>query len=198
MAGSLRRLSFNLWYFLHPPWDSGISPPELMEFINDHHPGRALDLGCGTGTNVITLAQKGWAVTGVDFAPRAISIAQRKIRAAGVSAEVHVGDVTQLSGIEGPFDFILDLGCFHGLESKGKEKYLLQLDRVCNPSGMWLLYGFFKQLDKLSGPGLSAMDVDKVLERFELVSRKDGWDRRKRPSAYFLLKKNDRLLSSPP
>jgi hypothetical protein len=29
----LRRLIFNLRYFSKAPWDSGISPPELLEFI---------------------------------------------------------------------------------------------------------------------------------------------------------------------
>ena len=73
-----RRFLFHYWYFRQPPWDTGISPPELLEFIQNHRAGRAIDIGCGTGTNVITLAQAGWDVTGVDFAPRAIKLAQQK------------------------------------------------------------------------------------------------------------------------
>jgi hypothetical protein len=41
----VRRLNFNLLYLFNPPWDSGISPPELLDFLQDHKPGRALDLG---------------------------------------------------------------------------------------------------------------------------------------------------------
>jgi methylase of polypeptide subunit release factors len=63
-----RKLFFNLWYFRDPPWDTGISPPELIDFINSNPPGKALDIGCGTGTNAIRLAKEGWRVTGVDFA----------------------------------------------------------------------------------------------------------------------------------
>ncbi len=71
-----RRLAFNFWYFRKPPWDSGISPPELLEFIRTHPAGKAIDLGCGTGTNVITLAKAGWQVTAW-ISPRAPSAWQK-------------------------------------------------------------------------------------------------------------------------
>ena len=81
----LRRFQFNFWYFRNPPWDSGITPPELFEFIHSHPAGRAIDIGCGTGTNVITLAKTGWQVTGFDFAARAIQIAKGKAKKSALS-----------------------------------------------------------------------------------------------------------------
>lgn len=187
--GIFRRWLFNLWYFKRPPWDSGISPPELMEFIRNSQPGRVLDLGCGTGTNIITLAKNGWQVTGVDFAPHAISIARRKVQAAGVAADLHVSDVTRLDGIDGPFDFVLDLGCFHGLQVDERARYLNQLQRVCAPQAMWLLYGFLNETDMKQGTGMVSSDIEKILAGFDLVSRQDGVDRGERPSAYFLFRK---------
>ena len=41
----LSRIAFNFWYFLRPPWDSGITPPELLAFLKGHPAGRAIDLG---------------------------------------------------------------------------------------------------------------------------------------------------------
>jgi SAM-dependent methyltransferase len=184
-----RRLTFNLFYLGNPPWDSGISPPELMDFLDKHEPGRAIDLGCGTGTNVITLAQRGWQVTGVDFVGRAIKQARRKARDAGIQANLQVGDVTNLDNIHGPFDFALDLGCFHGLSDAGKGAYLENLERLLAPGGHWMMYGFFRSAADQSGPGLVATDIERIQSRMTLASRQDGTDRHERSSAYFLFQK---------
>ena len=184
----LRRLSFNFRYFGTPPWDRGISPPELFEFISTHPPGRAIDLGCGTATNVITLAQADWQVTGVDFAPRAIAIGRRKLRAANVQAKLRVGDVTHLGDIHAPFDLALDMGCFHGVNDRAA--YLAELTRLLAPGGFWLLYGIFRPAPPQPGPGLAEADLELIHTRMTPVWRRDGFDRRERPSAWFLFQKN--------
>jgi len=186
----LRRLSFNFWYFRNPPWDSGISPPELLEFIQTHPAGKAIDLGCGTGTNVITLARAGWQVTGVDFALPAIRMAKNKLAHANIHADVRVGDVTKLANITGPFDLALDLGCFHGLTSQDRSDYLTQLQRILGPNGFWLLYAFLSPGTPRSGHGLAEAEIDLISAQFSLVSRRDGFDKRERPSAWFLFQKN--------
>jgi len=185
----LRRIAFHLSYFRRPPWDSGLTPPELLAFLKSHPPGRAIDLGCGTGTNVITLARLGWQATGVDFIPRAIDQACKKAKLAGVSADLRVGDVTRLDGIDGPFDFVLDLGCFHGLTEKEKGDYLRQIDRIMAPGGAWFLYAFLRPGANVSPPGLSPVDLERLSARFILHSRTEGFERGVRPSAYFVFQK---------
>ena len=183
----LRRLTFNFWYLRKPTWDSGITPPELFQFIQSHPAGRAIDLGCGTGTNVVTLAKTGWQVTGIDFALRAIQIARRKLKAQNVSAALLVGDVTRVR-IDSQFELALDIGCFHGLDNKAA--YLTQLDRLLAPNGFWLVYGFFKQDSNPSTPGLVPADLDLIASHaLTLISRKDGFDKKERPSAWFLFQR---------
>src|SRR5438045_6610553 len=80
------------------PWDSGVPPPELIEVIEGARrlpAGRALDIGCGTGTTTVYMASKGWQVTGVDFVPRAIRAAGAKAAAARLPVAFLVGDVTR-------------------------------------------------------------------------------------------------------
>ena len=187
MHNFLRRLTFRLWYLFDPPWDTGISPPELLDFIENHPAGKAIDIGCGTGTNVITLAQAGWQVTGVDFVPHAIKMAKRKVQKAGIQAELHVRDVTHLKGIAGPFDLALDIGCFHSI-GESKADYLAELERILAPGGHWLMYGFFNP--DQSGPGMAEADLDLIPASLTQVWRQDGFDRGERTSAWFLYQKN--------
>ncbi len=188
-----RRILFQYMYFHRPPWDTGISPPELLEFIQTHNPGRAIDIGCGTGTNLITLANAGWKVTGVDFAPRAIKFARQKLRQAGVQANLLIRDVTKLQGVTGTFDLALDLGCFHGISQEGKQKYLEGLDRILAPNGFWLMYGFLKSDPHQTRSGLLESEISLISSRLTLLSRRDGLDNGAKPSAWFLYQKHTSL-----
>jgi SAM-dependent methyltransferase len=179
----LERLKFILMYFGRPPWDTGVSPPELIDFLKSHPPGRAIDLGCGTGTNVLTLAQAGWEVTGIDFVPQAIQAARKKVRKAGAAADLRLGNVTQLDGIQGTFNLVLDIGCFHSLPNSDRQKYLNNLLELLAPGGSFLMYVFFRQPGQ-DGPGVSESELQQIASIFRLAWRKDGTERGTRPSAW--------------
>jgi len=188
----LQRLIYSLWYFFRPPWDRGISPPELMDFIQHHPPGRAFDLGCGTGTNVITLARNGWEATGVDFAWPAIRLAREKARCAGVKADFFVDEVAHPRQVTGVFDLVLDIGCYHGLNLMQSRDYVRNLERLLSPTGTYLMYGFFKSPGS-SGPGLSEESLALLMDRFYLIERVNGTERGWRPSAWFTFRRTSIL-----
>jgi SAM-dependent methyltransferase len=103
-------------------------------------PGRALDLGCGTGTNVRYLLDHGWDVTGIDFVPRAMRTAKRK----SASGNLLLGDVTKLAdlGVSGPFDLMFDCGCFHSIPDARREAYVSGVARVARPGATLLMFAF--------------------------------------------------------
>jgi len=171
----LHRLFFELFYFRKPPWDTGITPPELEAFIQSHHAGRALDLGCGTGTNAIYMAQKGWEVTGVDFVGRAIHSARIKAQRAGVRVDFRREDVTRLRGIQASFDLILDIGCFHTLTAEGRLRCVKNLERLLATCGTYLLYAFGRDTQN-SNQGLYPEDLMRLEEMFRHIKREDGSD----------------------
>jgi len=190
MKEFLNRLTFLLSYFGNPPWDTGVSPPELLEFIQNHPPGHALDLGCGTGTNAITLAENGWQVIGVDFIGKAIRVARKKAKQAGVSVQFVEDDVSRLEDIKGPFDLVLDIGCLHSLTDQAKGRYIANLEQLVAPEGYFLLYAWIKTTDTNSG--LGEEDLASIHEQLLQKDRQDSTERGKRPSAWFTFQKVER------
>ena len=68
------------------PWERNTVPTALVELGAQYRsPGRALDIGCGTGRDAVYLAGRGWTVTGVDSVPRALDAAKQRAHASGVA-----------------------------------------------------------------------------------------------------------------
>ena len=123
------------------PWDTGRPSTELQRVVCQHAipPCRALDLGCGTGTNCIWLAQQGFDVTGIDVAPLAVERAEARAHAAGVTANFTVADVLHLPDLHGPFEFFFDRGCYHAVRRNAPELYAPAVARQLASGGRGLI-----------------------------------------------------------
>ncbi|MGB9669140.1 MAG: class I SAM-dependent methyltransferase [Anaerolineales bacterium] len=142
----LRKLKFEAMYLKHPRWDTGITPPELVDFVNNRNPAHALELGCGSGTNAMFLAQHGWQVVAVDFSHLAIFKAKQKSYHLNLPIKWICHDVSNLTLNNMTFDLILDIGCFHGLTPQQKQRYRTQLKSYLAENGTFLLYGFLNSV----------------------------------------------------
>ncbi len=188
-----RRLYLEWRYLRRPPWDTGISPPELIDFIASHPPGRALDIGCGSGTNMLTLARAGWEVHGVDLSCLAIWRAKRKLRAHGVSANLYLGDVLNLPLPEASFDLILDIGCYHQLGSFERHRYREQVRTWLAAEGYFLWYAHLRQtVGRRKTHGIDDEDINAWESVLHLIWRKDTWEGNQRPAVWFLFQKRSR------
>ncbi|GAC1575084.1 MAG: class I SAM-dependent methyltransferase [Candidatus Dormibacteria bacterium] len=87
-------------------WPS--DPDELVtQTLSDRAPGRALDLGCGTGRHAIWLAHRGWSVTGVDVSAVGLATAAARAEREDVRLQlVHAGILEFAAPPEG-FDLVL-------------------------------------------------------------------------------------------
>lgn len=122
------------------PWDSGVPSKELQRILSEgwFGPSPMLEIGCGTGTNAVWLAQQGFQVTACDLAPLAIEHAQRKAEQAGVPVRFLVADVLQLPDLGGPFPFVFDRGVYHHLRTVDLRRFQEALTKYTRPGSFYL------------------------------------------------------------
>ncbi|MCO1659409.1 class I SAM-dependent methyltransferase [Pseudonocardia sp. S2-4] len=123
---------------------SGRPNPQLVAEAADLPVGRALDVGCGEGADAIWLAERGWPVTGVDFATAALEraaghAAARGPEVAGRTTWVHA-DIT---GGWDPGDGVFDLvsAQFMQLPEEPRTMLFARLARAVAPGGTLLIVG---------------------------------------------------------
>lgn len=191
----MNALFYKLSYWLGMSrWDSGVTPPEVVQAFSegDIPNGPVLDLGCGTGTNVIYMANQGRQAYGIDFVPQAIAKARKKAKQAGVSDQVGflVADVTRINNLKLPrFAFALDMGCFHGLSQEGQRAYAQGLSEVLMPGGRYMLYAIEPRKETLVSFGMTPEQVKPVFEPWFEIEHMEGgsfWDRK---STWFYMKR---------
>jgi SAM-dependent methyltransferase len=145
-------------YRERPPWDTGRASAELQRRLAQFPipRGRAIELGCGTGSNAVWLAQQGFAVTAIDISPTAIAQAESKANQAGADVCFVVADMTELPDLGPPFPFFFDRGCYHAVRRVDAAGFLRGLDRVIAP-GAWgiVLTGNAREEHKPGPPAVS-------------------------------------------
>ena len=131
-----RHLLFRVFYRLgFTPWDGHEIATSLRSVVEGDDalpPGKALDVGCGTGDTSIYLAQLGWPVTAIDFVAQAVEKARAKVQAKGVSVDLKQADATRLSseGVGTGFNLIVDNGCLHGMSDDDRASYVREVTVV--------------------------------------------------------------------
>jgi len=150
------------------PWDVGVPDEHLTGFVESLGPGRrrALEIGCGTGTNALWLAGRGWEVVAVDLSPLAVERARAKAPA-GVSCTFQRLDFLEEAAPGGPFDLVFDRGCFHVFDEPGeRRRFAERVASLLAPRGLWLsLVGSTEGPARQEGPPRrSARDVMAAIE----------------------------------
>ncbi len=180
------------------PWDSPQPARPLLDWLDqlDLRRGRALEIGCGTGTNAVAMARRGLSVLAMDLAPTAIAAARCKAAAADrLPGEIRFvcGDI--MKGLPpdfepGTFDFAFDRGCFHSVVPADRPRFVQHIALALASGGFWLtLCGNADEQrapGRQSPPRLSAADIVAAVEpwmkihhleriRFEQTSGALAW-----------------------
>jgi SAM-dependent methyltransferase len=171
------------------PWDVNETDENLLKLVASGQvfPGRALEIGCGTGTNALWLASRGFSVLGVDIAPEAIEMANRKKNGQPVSCEFAVMDFLKEEDFSRKYDFVFDRGCFHSFHDESQRRHFAaQVSRALSPSGIWAsLIGSTEGAARETGPPRrTASEVIAAIEPYlEIVELQSVLFRTNFPSA---------------
>jgi len=129
-------LFFNAYRHGPPPWDIGRAQPAFVELANAGQiKGSVLDVGCGTGDNVLEMVERDHDAWGIDIVPMAIDQAKAKARLRGLKATFLVGDALELEHLNRTFDTVIDCGLFHSFSDPERQLYAQQLATVLPPGG---------------------------------------------------------------
>ena len=128
-------------------------PPSvhLTAEIDDLPPGRALDAGCGHGSDTLWLAARGWRVTAVDFAATALAHARSTAEARGTDVAERVewveADLASWTPDQAAYDLVVSL---YVHVAGSVEEMVQRLATGVTPGGTLLLVGH-RPLDPATG-----------------------------------------------
>lgn len=152
-----------------PPWDIGRPQPAFTELAEAGViKGKVLDVGCGTGEHALMAAGLGLPAVGVDAAPAAIEIAERKARERNLPARFLVHDALDLGALAEQFGTVLDSGLFHVFGDEDRARYVDSL-RAVMPSGARYFMLCFSDRQP-PGYGPRRISQDEIRASFA-----DGW-----------------------
>ena len=175
------RPSWNSAYQGSPPWDVGRPQPDFVRLAEAGElVGRVLDVGCGTGEQVMLAATHGAEAMGVDIAELAIQRAREKAEERGIHATFQVADAMHLDRLGRQFDVITDSGLFHVFSDDERPAFVTSLRSVLRPGGMYYMMCFSDRQPGDWGP----RRVSKAEIR---ASFADGWSIRSIEPAQFVI-----------
>src|SRR4029453_14982594 len=144
---------FDQMYQGTPPWETGRPQSAFLALAEAGAiRGRVLDVGGGTGGDVLLAASLGLEATGIDLAAAAIERARRKAAQRGLEARFVVGNVLDLSGLGGQVGPVLGSGLFHVLEDDDRRAFVDRLGVVVPPGGRYFLLCFSDRQPGAFGP----------------------------------------------
>lgn len=109
----------------------------LFDQLAEQYPsGRLLEVGCSMGTDLLQLARRGFAVTGVDLTEEGIELAKRCFALYDQVADLRVGDAEKLAFEDDVFDVVYSFGVLH--HTPDTERAVKELWRVLRRGGQQL------------------------------------------------------------
>jgi SAM-dependent methyltransferase len=160
---------FEQMYQGQAPWDTGRPQPAIVGLAEAGQiRGTVLDVGCGTGENLLYLAGRGHEAWGIDFVPVAIERAKAKAAGRKINAHFIVGNALELNKLERQFDTVIDCGLFHTFADEERPVFVRSLAEALRPGGLLHILCFSDEEPGTDGP--RRVSQQEIRDAFQ-----DGW-----------------------
>jgi len=161
--------NFEQAYQDQAPWDIGRPQPAIIKLAETGQiRGSLLDVGCGTGENLLYLAARGHDAWGLDFVPVAIERAKAKAAQRGINATFVAGNALELEKLGRHFDTVIDCGLFHTFADEERPAFIKGLGEVLGPDGLLHIMCFSNEEPGTNGP--RRISQQEIRDSFQ-----DGW-----------------------
>jgi cyclopropane fatty-acyl-phospholipid synthase-like methyltransferase len=149
----MEQQNFEQMYQGQAPWDTGRPQPAIVKLAEAGLiRGSVLDVGCGTGENVLYLAARGHDCWGIDFVPVVIERAKAKATQRRIDAHFIIGNALELEKLHRQFDTVIDCGLFHTFSDEERLTFMQSLAEVLQVGGSLYLLCFSDEQPGTEGP----------------------------------------------
>jgi len=104
--------------YLNPPPSTAFPLEYAFWLLGDIRGKAVLDIGCGSGENIVPLVKRGARVIGLDISPELIALARQRLTLAKVDATLQIGSAYETGLPDASVDLIFCVALVHHLEIK--------------------------------------------------------------------------------
>lgn len=177
-ASKIKFLDVDLTRYQSPPADTCYPLEYAFYLLGDVQGKLVLDLGCGSGEEVVPLRKRGARVIGIDISPHLIAIAEQRVRKYGVDAELRTGSAYETQLLNESVDVVFCMSLLHHLQLDRIKK---EIRRILKPHGLFILKEpirlswTMKQLRRLFPSKEDVSEFEYPLDSKQLISLVEGF-----------------------
>jgi SAM-dependent methyltransferase len=132
-ASKIKILDVDLTRYQNPPAGTPYPLEYAFYLLGNVTDKVVLDLGCGSGEEVVLLRQRGAHVIGLDISPHLIAVAKERVRKYEVEADLRVASAYETQLPDNSIDVVFCMSLLHHLDL---ERVKAEICRILRPEGL--------------------------------------------------------------